>query len=148
MPRIRTRFPLRRGFKPDAEETRNYNFLDRRSYIVRRKDGTLHFILFGKDKEERRIRCRLRAKYKCERCGNLCPITGEDDHKTSGDVHRCDCDANSQWLCTSETSWRNPGCHQGKHPRLGGRTWKQEPFTCPGIKKEESDARPIHSPAE
>ena len=138
MRKPRTKFPLRRGFRPDPVETSKHKFLDRRSYCGRRKDGSYHFILFGNDKSQWRLRILMRSKKFCEHCG-LSTLSGEAHHKSSGDVNRCDCDENGCYLCTNR-SWQGSalGCHEGLHPRIGGKTWKQPAFTCPGfVPKEE-----------
>ena len=126
---MRTKFPLRRGFRPDPIETAKHKFLDRRSYCGRRKDGTYHFILFGRDKENWRNAVLCGLTY-CNACGRHCTWNSEVDHKSSGEVHRCDCLENGQKLCHN--------CHEGKHPRIGGKTWKQPAFTCPGFVPKES----------
>ena len=127
---MRTKFPLRRGFRPDPIETAKHKFLDRRSYCGRRKDGTYHFILFGADKTDVCLSVIERDNNKCQKCGGLVKISGAVHHRSSGDVHRCDCKDNQEL--------QHDACHRGGHPRVGGRLWKQPAFTCPGFVPKES----------
>ena len=82
---------------------RNKLLLDRRSFVGRRSDGTVHLFLKGNDMSEQRDRVIERANWQCQigehSIGAFVRDDGEMDHIVGGNVLRCDCLHNLRRVC-------------------------------------------------
>lgn len=94
-----------RGAKVHLVGTKKRKFKDRRSFVS--LDG--HDYLKGRDKSNRYREMVENVKPFCAKCGAFL-LNGELDHIQGGNVGRCDCPHNLQWLC------RN--CHRDKHVQV------------------------------
>ena len=90
-------------------------FVDRRSWIGTRKDGSIYIRLYGRDKEAQYERLHLAWDGNCAICGRPVRRGDEDlEHNRSLGSGGDDSDANLQWThgMTSKES-----CHRAKHNR-------------------------------
>jgi len=107
-----------RGFKFDPTETRlafaEKRITDKRSFIGRAPDGSLHELLAGKDKSNRWEEIRVRAANLCQGCDtpHYVGVFGEWDHIQGGTSGRCDCLHNARFVCIA--------FHRKRHVHLKG----------------------------
>ena len=110
-----------RGHKYDHYETEKARaagkLTDKRSFIGRRLDMSLHELLAGEDKQRRYTEIVDRAKGFCEACTptHYIGAEGEWDHIQGGNVGRCDCLHNGRWVCVA--------VHRKKHVHL---KWREK----------------------
>jgi len=109
-----------RGHKYDHYETEKARkagkLKDKRSFIGRRLDMSLHELLAGEDKQRRYTEIVDRAKGQCQGCESPHYIgeKGEWDHIQSGLTGRCDCLHNGRWVCIAFHRKRHPSTQWSK----------------------------------